>query len=157
MENDVFDAQSRYEPKESWYGVTYLLAGEPELAERRFRTARAQVEEALAADPEDPRLLVALGEVLAGLGEREAAVRAAHRAMDLLPTSFDALAGPTQQLHAIIRVFAPAGAINTAIEELDAYLAAPGVWSIEGLLPDPRLDPIRDDPRFQALVEKYSR
>ena len=51
----------------------------------------------------------------------------------------------------------PAGDYDAAIEELDAYLAAPGTWSIEGLLPDPRLDPIRDDPRFLALVEKYSR
>ncbi len=46
---------------------------------------------------------------------------------------------------------------DAAIEELDAYLGAPGNYSIEGLLPDPRLDPIRDDPRFQALVEKYKR
>ena len=43
------------------------------------------------------------------------------------------------------------------IDELDAYLAAEGVWSIEGLLPDPRLDPVRDYPRFKALVEKYRR
>ena len=46
---------------------------------------------------------------------------------------------------------------SAAIEQLDAYLLGPGPWSIEGLLPDPRLDPIRDDPRFQALVEKYRR
>ncbi len=46
---------------------------------------------------------------------------------------------------------------SAAIEQLDAYLLGPGRWSIEGLLPDPRLDPIRDDPRFEALVEKYKR
>ena len=46
---------------------------------------------------------------------------------------------------------------NRAIEELERYLAAPGLWSIEGLLPNPTLDPIRDDPRFQALVERYGR
>jgi hypothetical protein len=54
-------------------------------------------------------------------------------------------------------VLLPAGATDAAIDELDAYLEAPGRWSIEGLLPDPRLDPIRDDPRFLALVEKYRR
>ncbi len=67
------------------------------------------------------------------------------------------LAGPQIQIDAIIRVFAPAGAADAAIEELDAYLSAPGLWSIEGLLPDPRLDSIRDDPRFEALVEKFAR
>jgi len=49
------------------------------------------------------------------------------------------------------------GDYDSAITELDAYLSAPGEWSIEGLLPDPRLDPIRSDPRFQELVEKYQR
>ncbi len=146
-----------YIPKASLYGVTYQLAGQPELAEPRFQAARTQVEEALAVNAEDPRLYIALGEVLAGLGEQESAVRAARQAIALQPTSIDAYDGPAIQLDGIIRVFMPAGDYDTAIEELDAYLAAPGRWSIEGLLPDPRLDPIRDDPRFQALVEKYKR
>ena len=41
--------------------------------------------------------------------------------------------------------------------ELDAYLAGPGWLSIEDLLVDPRLDPIREDPRFSTVVEKYRR
>jgi TolB-like protein/Flp pilus assembly protein TadD len=148
---------SFYIPKASLYGVTYQLAGQPELAEPHFQAARAQVEEALAANAEDPSHYIALGEVLAGLGEQESAVRAARQAIALRPTSIDAVDGPNIQLDGIIRVFMPAGDYDAAIEELDAYLAGPGMWSIEGLLPDPRLDPIRDDPRFQALVEKYKR
>jgi hypothetical protein len=31
------------------------------------------------------------------------------------------------------------------------------MWSLEGLLPDPRLDSIRNDTRFAALVEKHRR
>jgi hypothetical protein len=31
------------------------------------------------------------------------------------------------------------------------------MWSLEGLLPDPRLDSIHNDPRFSALVEKHRR
>ena len=56
-----------------------------------------------------------------------------------------------------IRVFVAAEDYDAAFEAFEVYLAAPVFWSIEGLLPDPRLDPIRDDPRFQALVEKYKR
>lgn len=51
----------------------------------------------------------------------------------------------------------PAGDHDAAIEELDIYLAGLGQCSVEGLLPDPRFDPIRDDPRFQGLAEKYGR
>ncbi|MGI9259401.1 MAG: hypothetical protein ACR2QQ_11230 [Gammaproteobacteria bacterium] len=56
-----------------------------------------------------------------------------------------------------VRVLAMAGDTASAIEQLDAYLADEGFWSIEGLLPDPRLDPVREDPRFLELVEKYRR
>jgi serine/threonine-protein kinase len=143
-----------YVPKTSMYGVTYQLAGESELAEQHFQAAREQLEAAFEANPEDPRFLNALGRVLAGLGQNEEAVSMARQAIDA--TSGDTFLGSNVRLDAIL-VFAAAGDSDAAIEELDTYLAAPGFWSIEGLLPDPRLDPIRDDPRFQALVDKYSR
>jgi hypothetical protein len=47
-----------------------------------------------------------------------------------------------------------AAAIATTLER---FFADPAGWRVEGLLPDPRLDPIRDDTGFQALVEKYGR
>jgi len=157
-EIDVFRGPGNYHtPIACFYGVTYRLVGQPDRAKDQFRIARMQVEEALATDPEDPLLLIALGEALAGLGEREAAIDAARQAMTLLPTSRDALSGSQNQLEAILRVLVPAGDLDSAIEQLDAFLAAPGYWSIEGLLPDPRLDPLRDDPRFVSLVEKYKR
>ena len=105
---------------------------------------------------EDPRLLIALGEVLALLGEADSAIDVARQAMVLLPTATDAVGRPKFRLNAIM-VSVAAGDYDSALDELDAYLSSPGEWSIEGLLPDPRLDPIRDDRRFQALVEKYKR
>lgn len=156
-EIEVFNTIDAFSPTASHYGITYRLAGRPDQAEEQFRLAKAQIEAALVKDPEDPRLLVALGEVLAGLGEHDVAIDAARKAMALLPKSQDALSGSEIQINAIVRVLAPAGEAGTAIELLDDYLAAPGQFCIEGLLPDPRLDPIRDDPRFVALVEKYQR
>ena len=75
--------------------------------------------------------------------------------MEFWPTSADAAIGPFIQLETVIRAFIPAGDYDSALEALDGYLGGPGYWSIEGLLPDPRLDPVKDDPRFFALVEKY--
>ena len=60
-------------------------------------------------------------------------------------------------LSATIGTFIPAGDYDRAIELLDEYFATPVGWSIEGLSPDPRLDPIRDHPGWLALVEKYKR
>jgi len=59
--------------------------------------------------------------------------------------------------YAIVGIFALSGDVEATVRELDAHLAAGSAWSIEGLLPDPRFDRVRDDPRFQALVERHRR
>jgi TolB-like protein len=144
-------------PAASLRAITHRLAGEPALAQPHFETALGLVRQALATNVDDVRLDIAVGEALAGLGDTEAALAAARRAIAAVPTSRDALEGPTYELDAVLRVFLPAGEHDAAIEHLGAYLAGPGRWSVEGLLPDPRLDPIRDDPRFLELVEAHRR
>ena len=154
---EVYTEPWLFVPRPSFYGLTYQLAGEPELAEQQFQSARGQLEAALVSNPEDPRLYTALGAVVAGLGDNEEAIRMARRAIDeALPTSRDTFARFKFQLDAAF-IFAAAGDNDAAIEQLDRYLGAPAFWSIEGLLPDPRLDPIRDEPRFEALVQEYRR
>ncbi len=155
-EREEYDSFWVYRPKAMYYAVTYQLAGMPDLAVPHIQAARARIEREMGVSSEDPRLLIALAEVLPLLGEAESATDLARRAMARLPASADAVRRPKFRLAAIM-VFVAAGDYDSALEELDAYFSAPGEWSIEGLLPDPRLDSIRDDPRFQALVEKYRR
>ena len=146
-----------YVPKASYYGTTLELAGEPEQARVQFENALAQVRERLAADPDDPRYLIALGEVLVGLGDTDAAIDNARRAMELVPRSTDYMTGAAFERDAAIRIFARLGEREAVLNALDSYFSNPGFWSIEGVRLDPRLDPLRDDPRFEALVEKYRR
>lgn len=154
---DVHTFNYTYIPRASFYAVTYRLAGRQELAEREFRAAREHLEAKLLTDPEDPRIFISLAEAMLGLGEREEAVRLAQRATELMPLSRDVMIGSDIRREAIVRVLAPAGANDAAIEHLVTYLEGPGRWSLEGLLADPGFDPIRDDPRLNALVEEHGR
>jgi len=105
-EMETVDTAWIYRPKASYYGVTHELAEEPELAAQQFRAARKEVDQALENRPDDPRVIIALAEILARQGERELAANLARRAMELLPTSKDALAGPPLHLNAIMVLIA---------------------------------------------------
>lgn len=153
----IYESRLVYKLKASAYGIVYHLAGRPELSRSQFEIARRKLEQAVAARPDDPRLLISLAEAMVGLGEPGEGERLALEALALMPPSREAMDGPAYQVQAIVRVLAPAGAAGTVTDQLEAYLSAPGFWSIEGLLRDPRFDSVRDDPEFLALVEQYRR
>jgi TolB-like protein/Flp pilus assembly protein TadD len=140
------------------YGVTLQLWNRPDDAKPHLVKGCKQIEDALARSSDDPRLHITLGEGLAALGARDEAVRAAHQGLAMRPKLKDAYLGLVYQLDAVRRVLIRAGAIDEALTQLDEYLGTRGAsWTIEGLLPDPRFDPIREHPRFLALVEKHRR
>jgi len=153
---DGIDTPLDFRPKSWFYGTTLKLAGDMQAAEKHFRHAEAQMEVLLDKSPKDLRLQVTLADIKANLGDRNAAIAMASSVIQSSRESLDASRGPGFQLSAI-KVFLAAGEYETALQELDSYLSAPSVWSIEGLLPDPRFDPIRDDPRFTSLIDSRAR
>jgi len=153
----IEDSRQWYKPRALLYGVTYDLAGQRTLAIEQFELARAHLEDVLEQRPGDPRVMFTLAEALAGLEQSEAATRLGLQAIETMPAILGTSGARELAKDAAIRVLARAGAVDAAIEQLDIYLAGPGSWSIEGLLPSPRLDPLRADPRFTMLVEKYRR
>jgi tetratricopeptide (TPR) repeat protein len=155
MSDDALDIAK----KTRFYAITYQLAGQPDLAEPYFETAKEYWEQLLASQyfpDETSRHLMKLAEVTAGLGEFDEARRLVEESM--------AMKFPDERFiakmflsQAALGVFIPAGDHDRAIELLDEHFATPIGWTIEGLSRDPRLDPIRDHPGWLALVEKYKR
>jgi hypothetical protein len=95
-----------------------------------------------------------LAKLLAWLGEKDAAVSEAQRAMELRPESKDAFSGPditagVAEVHAIL------GDNARAIEILDGLLSRPSYVTVQGLKVNPVWDPLRNDPKFQAMLSKY--
>ncbi len=141
------------------YAVAYQQAGKPDLAQPYFEAAKEELERGLA-NPDYPenhsRQRMALAEVTAGLGEFDDAVRLAEEAMNM-KTRSDAINTKFLLSEAALGVYVPAGDYGRAIELLDEHFSTNVGWTVEGLLHDPRLDPIREEPGFLELVEKYKR
>ncbi len=97
---------------------------------------------------------IQLAKVLAYLGEKDAALAETRRATELLPESKDAFGGPeitagVAEVHTIL------GDNDRAIEILDGLLSRPSAVTVQGLKINPIWDPLRNDPRFQALLNKH--
>jgi len=132
------------------------VAGDREAARQGYEAARATLEADVAATPDDARLHSALGLALAGLDRREEALREGRRATELLPIARESIVGSQRVLdrfHIELRV----GALDEALTSLEEYLAHPSFWSLRGLRLDPRLDALKDQPGFQALVERFDK
>jgi serine/threonine-protein kinase len=96
--------------------------------------------------------LCALGVVDAALGNKEDAVREGERAIELLPASKSAIESAmlTQYLAVI---YALTGDKDRAIERLTEVAKLPGSHLSYGhLCLHPFWDPLRGDPRFEAIV-----
>jgi TolB-like protein/DNA-binding winged helix-turn-helix (wHTH) protein/Tfp pilus assembly protein PilF len=148
-------------PRENMRALIYRLQGEQDLARKHYEIAVQQLEALLNEPPvnrETPNLRVALGEALVGIGEIELGVDMAERGLAEFSPMQDAYFGRFLQYEALMRVFLVTDPYGRGLSLLDEYLSSNGGGiSIEGMLPDPRFDPIRDDPRFVELVEKYRR
>jgi hypothetical protein len=111
----------------------------------------------LKAAPDDSGLHAALASCLAGLGSVDAAMQAAERAVKLQSIQFRALTEPSM-LVKLARVELQVGRTGDAIVLLEHLLSMPAGrdMSVEELRIDPGWDPLRGDPRFEALLKKYA-
>src|SRR6266550_3938884 len=117
--------------------------------------AKDLLEAQLKQSPDSPDLRIQLAKVLAYLGEKDAALTEARHATEILPESKDAFGGPDITA-GLAEVCAIVGENGRAIELLDGLLGRPSAVTVPILKLSPVWDPLRGDPRFQALLDKYS-
>jgi TolB-like protein/Flp pilus assembly protein TadD len=142
-------------PKALLAGFAYYLGGQLDRARVSFESARAVLEREVAARPGDARVHSSLGLVYATLGRREEAVREAKRAVEMIPVLQDALLGPRQIDH-LAWTYRFLGEYDAALDQLEVELSIPAIMSASLVRLDPGWDPVRDNPRFQRLLEKHS-
>ncbi len=141
-------------PREFLEGAIYTFLNDREKARSAFEHARPIAEQSLREAPNDAFRHALLGQILAGLGEKEAAISEGKRAVNLLPESQDALEGPKATLE-LAKIYTWTGETDQALFLLDHSLSTPSGITVSSLKLDPVWDPLRSDPRFQALIDKH--
>src|SRR5436189_5085788 len=142
-------------PKASLEGTLYLFLDDKVNAHSAFERARIIAERLVRESPDDAARHGQLGLILAGLGQKDAAIAEGKRAVELLPESQDAFDGPEVTAE-LAQIYAWTGELDQAFGLLDHLLVVPNGITVPGLKLDPIWDPLRKDPRFQALIDKYS-
>jgi serine/threonine-protein kinase len=133
-------------------GLAARFRGDETAARARFTSARKELEQTVRDQPNYAPALCALGVVDAVLGNRENAIREGERAVELMPFSKNSIDG-AMLLRYLAVIYAWTGDKDHAIERLveRAKLPVAGL-SYGELRLNPLWDPLRDDPRFEAIV-----
>jgi tetratricopeptide (TPR) repeat protein len=133
-------------------GIAAWFRGDQIAARAAFTKARKELEQVVHDQPHYAAALCALGVIDAVLGNNGDAIREGERAVELVPAEKNALEGAmlTQYLAVI---YAWTGDRNRAIERLAEAAKLSGSHVTYGHLRlNPLWDPLRADPRFEAIV-----
>jgi serine/threonine-protein kinase len=159
----VQEAIKRF-PSESWntsdpqelllQAQIYGQAKQLQLEKSCYESAAKMLSAMIRKRPEEAGYHSSLGIAYAGLGKKQDAIREGKAGVDLMPVSKDALNG-FSGVEQLARICAMVGEYDESIRLLDYLMSVPWDLGIGDLRLDPDWKPLRDKPRFQALLHKY--
>jgi TolB-like protein/tRNA A-37 threonylcarbamoyl transferase component Bud32 len=133
-------------------GLAARFRGDEPTARAAFTNARKELAQTVREQPDYAAALCALGVVDAALGNKEDAIREGERAVELVPVSKSAVEGP-MLIQYLAVIYAWTGDKDRGIERLAKAAKLPGSHVTYGHLRlNPLWDPLRGDPRFEAIV-----
>ena len=148
----LFGHASRVDPDD--YQAPLLVAQiyddleRPQEAAASRRRGIQAAKRRLQRNPEETRALYMGANAFVCLGESERGLRWAERALDLEPDE-------SMLLYNVGCVYSLAGEIDRALECIEKSVSS-GLAYVDWLRNDSNLDPLRDQPRFQALLEQQA-
>jgi len=147
-------------PKSLLQGCVYLAQNNATDAQKLFEKARQNLEAAVKESPKSAERHANFGLVNAFMGRKEEAIREARRAVELKPESKDALDGSLMNAYLAL-IYARVGENDLALASIERLLKISGPVdsadysiTVNDLKNRWEWDPIRNDPRFQKLIEQ---
>jgi serine/threonine protein kinase/tetratricopeptide (TPR) repeat protein len=142
-------------PRPFLVAQAHWLAHDEVKARSSFEEAQHIVEQRVRENPLDASYHALLGQIFAGLGRKDDAIREGKRAVELLPESKDALDGPIMTL-ALAQIYTMVGDFSSATPLLEHSLTTPGGITVALLKLDPAWDPLRGDRRFEKILVSFA-
>ncbi len=154
-QSEVFNAGTTLMSVNVWRGAIYQSMREAELAQMAYDSARVFLESNEDEYAEYIGYQSALAMAYAGLGLKEKAIRLGQLELEKYPYSRDALEGARAEWD-MAKIYVMTGEFDTAIDLIEHFMSVPfDLESVATLRSLPWWDPLRGNPRFQALLEKY--
>ena len=145
----MFDRASNLRPEDyqsaHFMGQAYKSLGKHEEKELQMRRGLQLMEGSLELNPDDARAANLAAGVFASLGEAEPAVKYAERSLAIDPED-------PMLLYNVACMYSSLGRIDQAITCLERAVDK-GFGHKEWIDNDPDLDPIRDNPKYQSIVD----
>jgi serine/threonine-protein kinase len=141
-----------YITPQHWYqGLIANGRGDRQRAQACFAAARETVAAIVAQRPDDAKAQIILAEIEARLGQKAEAIAAGERALALRPVARDAVDGPNI-MYRLAGVYAQLGETARALDLLEAATRMPVATNYGALKLEETWDPLRGQPRFEAIV-----
>jgi tetratricopeptide (TPR) repeat protein len=129
--------------------------GESPAGNDRFAETREQLNQKVRKSPQIAPLLSQLAVVDALLNNKETAIAEAKKAVEMLPTSEDAMEGPCLELNLAV-VYAWTNELDLAFEQLSSLSKVANGIFYGQLKWDPLWEPLRADPRYKKLLAELA-
>jgi TolB-like protein/Tfp pilus assembly protein PilF len=148
----VFQSVTGYTPVQLWAAWAHELRGDQVAARAAFDSALVVLDSAIRKYPEDWPLRAGRGFALAGLRRRSEALAEVRWLQECWIYRKDAYLRSSVSAN-IAKILTRAGETTAALERVEQLIAErPAGISVEFLRLDPIWDPIREHPRFRAIL-----
>ena len=150
-----FDDNGFFTPREWKQAIVARGLRDEKKMTVKFQVARERAAAAVREHPEDAKALIVLAQIDAAMGHKEDALREGQHAVEMLPTSRDAING-YQLLARLIMIYVQTGEFDQALEAMENGTRNPYAPEYGSLKLDQVWDPLRGNPRFEKFVNSLA-